>query len=96
MADNASHSHSNENVVVSLANNSTVKTFNKEISPKVEDHYLRWPTSQERDFTQIITEDTVDTTTKTGKTYVNDDGRQETELKQCSEVNNISHVIDVN
>ena len=48
----------------------------------MEDQYdLRWPTSQERDFTQIITEDTAT------KSNINcdPDGRQEKELKQCPE-----------
>jgi hypothetical protein len=81
MADNTNHSN-NENVK-SLANSSTVLISDNVISLNVEDQYdLRWPTSQERDFTQIITEDTAT------KSNINcdPDGRQEKELKQCSEV----------
>jgi hypothetical protein len=58
--DNAGHLivPTKENVV-SLTNSSSVLRSDKVISPNVEDRYdLQWPTSQERDLTQIITEDT--------------------------------------
>ena len=91
MADNTkstNHSNINKNVK-SLENSSTVLISDKVISLNVEDQYdLRWPTSQERDFTQIITEDTAT------KSNINcdADGRQEKELKQCPEVI-ISHIL---
>ena len=56
--DNTSHLYTNEKVV-SLTNSSNVLISDKVISPNVEDEYdLRWPNSQERDLTHIISEDT--------------------------------------
>ncbi|CAB4004719.1 S-phase kinase-associated 2 isoform X2, partial [Paramuricea clavata] len=85
MADNTkSTNHSNNKNVKSLANSSTVLISDNVISLNVEDQYdLRWPTSQERDFTQIITEDTA---TKSNINNCDADGRQEKELKQCPEM----------
>ena len=65
--DNASHLYTNEKVV-SLTNSSTVLISDEVISPNVENQYdLRWPNSQERDLTQIITEDAEDTATNPNK-----------------------------
>ena len=80
-----------KNIVKSKPNSTNVLTSDMTISPNTEVQYdLRWPTSQERDFTQIIAEDTSHTKSKT-RSNINTSrntgkGRQEKELQQCPEV----------
>ena len=86
--DNASHLYTNKKVV-SLTNSSNVLISDKVISPNVENQYdLQWPNSQERDLTQIITEDTATNPNNFYDGKYGTDGvarRQKTEFK-CPEV----------
>ena len=86
MEDSVTCSYSNtKNDAKSIANSSTALTSDIIISPNKGDQYdLRWPSSQERDFTQIIVEDT--SHTKSNILNTNGNGRQTKEIQRFTEV----------
>ncbi|XP_028403724.1 S-phase kinase-associated protein 2-like [Dendronephthya gigantea] len=78
-----------------LSSSSTNVVSNKTISPIVENHYdLRWPTTQERDFTQITHEESSSPTCSTSNSFSNEDSHHDVEnateqgvqLKLCAQI----------